>query len=95
MCCKSAARQGKNILSVVVPSSWYHMVHHSRYRRYEFDTGYEVPDRIYGIKAFTTQLRQTVVRVPRDKTCPSHRSSGPLAPSRSELIAAFGTTHYG
>ena len=45
LCCNSAARQGKND-TVEVPS-WYHMVHHSRYHRYEFGTGYQVPDRIY------------------------------------------------
>ena len=72
------------------------MVHHSRYHRYEFDTGYNVPDGINGVKAQPhSYLQQTIVRAPRDKTWRPHDSSGPPAPPRSELVATFGTTHYG
>ena len=44
------------------------------------DTRYHI-NRIYGVRAFTTLLQKTgIVRAPRDKTCPSHGSSGPPAP---------------
>ena len=96
LCCKSAARQDKKYATTVVVPSWSHGTPQQVPQRYEFDTGYQVPNKIFSVKALPhNYIQQTAVRAPRNKTCRSHGSSGPPAPPRSELIAAFGTTHYG